>query len=66
MEDPQWKPKDKDIIALVNLLLLEKISLAGIVRTVGVSASWLQNYVNKYYQAYRAASRSSAKSNHGS
>jgi insertion element IS1 protein InsB len=50
VEDPQWKPKDKNIIALVNLLLLERISLAGIVRTVGVSASWLQNYVNKYYQ----------------
>ena len=66
VEDPQWKPKDKDIIALVNLLLLDKIFLAGIVRTVGVSASWLQNYVNKYYQACRAASRSSAKSNHGS
>ena len=66
VEDPQWKPKDKDIIALVNLLLLEKIPLAGIVRTVGVSASWLQNYVNKYDQACRAASRSSAKSNHGS
>jgi hypothetical protein len=43
-------PKDKDIIAVVNLLLLEKIPLAGIVRTLGVSASWLQNYVNKYYQ----------------
>jgi len=50
VEDPQWKPKDKDTIALVKLLLLEKISLAGIVRAVGVSASWLQNYVNKYYQ----------------
>jgi insertion element IS1 protein InsB len=33
VEDPQWKPKDKDTIALVNLLLLEKIPLAGIVRT---------------------------------
>ena len=50
VEDPQWQPKDKDIIALVNLLLLEKIPLAGIVRAVGMSASWLQNYVNKYYQ----------------
>jgi insertion element IS1 protein InsB len=47
VEDPQWQPKDKDIIALVNLLLLEKIPLAGIVRAVGMSASWLQNYVNK-------------------
>jgi hypothetical protein len=38
VEDPQWQPKDKDIIALVNLLLLEKIPLAGIVRAVGMSA----------------------------
>ncbi|WP_428843094.1 IS1/IS1595 family N-terminal zinc-binding domain-containing protein, partial [Sphaerothrix gracilis] len=32
VEDPQWKPKDKDTIGLVTLLLLEKIPLAGIAR----------------------------------
>jgi insertion element IS1 protein InsB len=50
VEDPQWKPKDKDTIALVNLLLLEKIPLTGIVRTTEVSGSWLQKYVNNYYE----------------
>jgi insertion element IS1 protein InsB len=49
VEDPQWKPKDKDTLSLVDLLLLEKIPLAGIVRATGISESWLQNYVNNYY-----------------
>ena len=42
VEDPQWQPKDKDTFGLVNLLLLEKIPLAGIARVTQVSASWLQ------------------------
>ena len=41
----QWK---KDII---DRLLLEKIPLAGIARAIGVSESWLQDYVNKKYDA---------------
>jgi insertion element IS1 protein InsB len=49
VEDPQWKPKDKDTLSLVDLLLLEKIALAGIVRATGVSGSWLQGYVRGYY-----------------
>jgi insertion element IS1 protein InsB len=49
VEDPQWKPKDKDTLSLIDLLLLEKIALAGIARAVGVSDSWLQDYVNAYY-----------------
>jgi insertion element IS1 protein InsB len=51
VEDPQWKPKDKDTFGLVNLLLLEKIPLAGIARATGVSESWLQEYVNNCYAA---------------
>lgn len=35
--------------ALVDKLLLERISLAGIVRATGVSARWLQYYVNAKY-----------------
>ena len=50
VEDPQWKPKDKNEQSLVDLLLLEKIPLAGIARTTGVSESWLQNYVNACYE----------------
>ena len=50
VEDPQWKPKDKNTFCFVDLLLLEKLSLAGIARTVGVSESWLQSYVNEVYE----------------
>jgi insertion element IS1 protein InsB len=50
VEDPQWKPKDKDTKSLIDLLLLEKIALAGIARATGVSSSWLQDYVNAYYK----------------
>lgn len=50
VENPQWKPKDKDTLTLVNLLLLEKIPLAGIARAAGVSQSWLQRYVNQLYE----------------
>jgi transposase-like protein len=32
---------------LIDRLLLEKISLAGIVRATGVSSRWLQYYVNQ-------------------
>ena len=51
VEDPQWKPKDKSEQSLVDLLLLEKIPLAGIARATGVSDSWLQDYVNACYAA---------------
>ena len=49
VEDPQWKPKAKDPYKLVDLLLLEKIPLAGIVRVTQVSESVLQDYVNTFY-----------------
>ena len=51
VEDPQWKPKDKHDLSLVNLLLLERLALAGIARVAGVSESWLQSYVNDTYAA---------------
>ena len=46
-----WTPKDTDTLAKIELLLLERISLAGIARVMGVSQSWLQNYVNHLYGA---------------
>lgn len=49
VEDPQWQPKSKDTFGLVNVLLLEKIPLAGIARVTQVSDSWLQEYVNDAY-----------------
>lgn len=35
----------------IDTLLLERISLAGIVRVTGVSLRWLQYYVNAKYAA---------------
>ena len=49
VEDPQWQPKSKDTFGIVNLLLLEKIPLAGIARVTQVSGRWLQEYVNNAY-----------------
>jgi insertion element IS1 protein InsB len=36
---------------LIDKLLLERVSLAGIVRVTGVSARWLHYYVNTKYAA---------------
>jgi transposase-like protein len=36
--------------ALIDKLLLERISLAGIARVTGVSPRWLQYYVNHKYE----------------
>ncbi len=40
-----------DTKQLIDNLLLERVSLAGIVRVTGVSARWLQYYVNAKYLA---------------
>lgn len=40
---------DRETLALIDRLLLEKIPLAGIARAVQVSETWLQNYVNNKY-----------------
>ena len=44
---PRHQPISESTKELRDRLLLEKISLAGIVRTTGVSSRWLQYYVNK-------------------
>jgi insertion element IS1 protein InsB len=49
VENPQWKPKDKDTYSLIDRLLLERIPLAGIARVLQLSESWLQQYVNAVY-----------------
>lgn len=41
----------KETKELVNKLLLERISLNGIIRVTGVSCSWLQNYIKELYAA---------------
>ena len=54
VEKPQWEPKSSDTLSKIKLLLLERISLVGITRVMGVSESWLQNYVNHLYAAVEA------------
>ena len=44
---PRHQPISEETRKLIDKLLLEKISLAGICRTTGVSERWLQYYVNK-------------------
>ncbi|MFN5609443.1 MAG: hypothetical protein ACK48E_06815 [Holosporales bacterium] len=47
MENPQQQEIGADKKALIDRLLLERLSMAGICRAVGVSERWLQTYVNK-------------------
>jgi insertion element IS1 protein InsB len=47
--DPAKGPISDEKKALIDRLLFERISLAGIARSVGVSECWLQHYVNKKY-----------------
>jgi transposase-like protein len=47
IEEPQFRSVSAEKKALIDKLLLERISLAGICRVVGVAESWLQSYVNQ-------------------
>lgn len=49
VENPQKIVIDRDQRELIDRLLLEKISLAGIARAAKVSERWLQTYVNQKY-----------------
>jgi len=49
VEQPTKKVIDPATRELIDRLLLERISLAGIARAVGVSEQWLQTYVNEKY-----------------
>jgi transposase-like protein len=49
IEQPSKKVIDQDTRKLVDRLLLERISLAGIARAAQVSERWLQTYVNEKY-----------------
>ena len=44
VENPAWKP-----ISAETKALIDRLSLAGIGRVTGVSAKWLQDYVNAKY-----------------
>jgi len=50
VQDPANPPIAQSTRDLIDKLLLERLSLAAIVRVTGVSERWLQSYVNqKYY-----------------
>ena len=49
MEHPQKKMIDSTTRELIDRLLLERISLAGIACVVKFSEQWLQTYVNEKY-----------------
>jgi insertion element IS1 protein InsB len=44
---PRHQPLEEETRELIGRLLLEKISMPGIVRATGVSQRWLQYYVKK-------------------
>ena len=49
VENPSKKIISQETKNIIDKLLLERISLAGIARVVGVSKRWLQKYVNEKY-----------------
>jgi len=65
VENPEWKPISAETKALIDRLLLERVSLAGIVRVTGVSAKWLQDYVNAKYAAQPQVTDVPAQKNGG-
>jgi transposase-like protein len=50
VQNPRKQVISEEQKALIDRLLLEKISLAGIARAVQISESWLQTYVNQKYE----------------
>ena len=61
VQDPQNKVIDQGTKDLIDKLLLERLSLAGIARVTGVSELWLQRYVNAKYAAVPRRVNVSAK-----
>jgi transposase-like protein len=49
VEHPTKKVIDSATRELIDRLLLERLSLAGIARAAQVSEQWLQTYVNEKY-----------------
>jgi transposase-like protein len=49
VENPTNKVIDSQTKNLIDRLLLQRISLAGIARATGVYEKWLQDYVNNKY-----------------
>lgn len=65
VEQPTKKVIDQSTRELIDRLLLERISLAGIARALEVSQQWLQTYVNEKYAAVPRQVQVSAKKKGG-
>ena len=61
VEHPTNKVIDERTWEVIDALLLEKISLAGIARATGVSETWLQQHVNRTYEAVEQSVEVGAK-----
>ncbi len=55
-----WRKISDETKALIDRLLVERLSLAGIARAVGVSEFWLQRYVNRKFRSAPAPSPAAA------
>ncbi len=51
VENPENRVISQATKDLIDKLLLERISFAGIARVTGVSELWLQKYVNALYES---------------
>ncbi|GAB4218258.1 MAG: hypothetical protein OHK0012_26360 [Synechococcales cyanobacterium] len=47
MLEPNNKKVSGQVIAIIDKMLLERLSLAAITRVIGISFTWLQRYVNR-------------------
>lgn len=50
VENPSWNKVSEDTKDAIKKLLIERITLAGISRSMGVSKTWLQKFANKVYE----------------
>ena len=61
VEHPANKIISDETKTIIDGLLLERISLAGIARATGVSETWLQSYVNRKYKEVPRSVEANAK-----
>ena len=50
VESPRWRMISEETKGIIDRLLLEKLSLAGIARALDIWELWVQQYVNAKYQ----------------
>ena len=53
VENPKNKPVSDEQKEYIKKLLLERISLAGIARVIGLSKRWVQEFANQFYESIK-------------